>query len=197
VNIRLANFGLTAAFIASSLLPTAAKAQTVSLFGGETKVVLSSGFVSALGTLGVKPGAVGPGSLYGGVATFPITLGVADLALPKVEVGHAGGLSLTAGSTKVELLNFDIEVLDSSPVLTGIVTDNGAIVGRVPLFTIASIGNVYQPNKETLSIQDVSLTLTSTAASALNSIFNVKAFSGGFGIGTASTFTFVQLSHCK
>ena len=197
MNFRLANLGLAAALLTTSLLPTAAKAATFNLAGGETQVVLSSGFVSALGSLGVTPAAVGPATLRKGVAAFPITYGLVDLTNTLVEVNHVGGLSLTAGSTVVELLDFEIEVLNSSPVLTGIVTVNGAIAGRIPLFTIASIGSVYQPNKETLSIQGVALTLSSTAAAALNSVFNVTAFTSGFSIGTASTFTFVEEHSCK
>lgn len=186
------NFGLAAALTTMCFLPTAAKAQTVNLFGGETKVVLNSTFVSALGSLGVTPAAVGPASLYKGVATFPITVGLGNLSQPKVEIGHLGGLSLTAGSTKVELLNFQIEVLNSTPVLTGVVTVNGAIVDRLPLFSISLAGaNIYQPTKESLSIQGVTLTLTAGAASALNGVFGTTALTGGFPIGTASTLTFI------
>jgi len=196
VILTFRNLALAAALVTTTLVPKSAKADTVNLLGGETKVFLSQGFVSALGSLGVTPAAVVPGRLYKGVASFPITTGVADLVNTKVEIGHRGGLSLTAGKTKVDLLNFNIQVLDSTPVITGIVTVNGAIVGRVPLFNLA-IGNVYQPNKGTLSIQNVTLTLTDAAASALNSVFSVSAFAGGFNIGTASTFTFVQPIGCE
>ena len=183
---------MAAAVIATALLPNFAQAATANLAGGETKVVLSSAFVSALGSLGVTPGAAGAGSLYKGVASFPITVGLADLTNTYVDIGHVGGLSLTAGSTKVQLLNFQIEALPGSGAyISGIVTVNGAIVGQIPLFDLA-IGNVYQPNKETLSIQNVTVTLDAAAAGALNSVFNVNAFAGGFSIGTASTFTYVQ-----
>ena len=73
---------------------------------------------------------------------------------------------------------------------TGIVTVNGAIAGRLPLFDLA-IGNVYQPNRGTLSIQNVTVTLDPAAAAALNGVFKVSAFAGGFSIGTANTFAFV------
>jgi hypothetical protein len=140
---------------------------------------------------------VGLAHLYKGVAKFPITVGLANLSQPKVEIGHLGGLSLTAGKTVVHLLNFEIEVVDSTPVITGIVTVNGSIVDRLPLFNITAIGNIYQPYKEALSIQDVTLTLTSGAATALNGVFGTTALSGGFSIGTASTYTFLFGEACK
>jgi hypothetical protein len=184
----LKNFVLATMIVA---FPTLASAGTVNLAIGETTVYLSSGFVSALSSLGVTPGAVGPATLYRGAATFPVTVGIADLTNNYVDLGHVGGLSLTAGSTKVTLVNFQIEALPGNHAyISGIVTVNGAIAGRLPLFDLA-IGSVYQPNKETLSIQNVTVTLDPTAASALNGVFKVSAFAGGFGIGTASSVSFV------
>jgi len=49
-----------------------------------------------------------------GVATFPVTVGIADLTNTYVDLGHVGGLSLTAGSTKVTLVNFQIEALPAT-----------------------------------------------------------------------------------
>jgi hypothetical protein len=189
--MKLAKFTMAAAVLATTLLPNLAQASTSNIVGGETKVSLSSAFVSALGSLSVTPGAVGPATLYRGVATFPITVGLADLTNTYVDIGHVGGLSLTAGSTKVQLLNFQIEALPgAAPYISGIVTVNGAIAGRLPLFDLA-IGNVYQPNRGTLSIQNVTVTLDPAAAAALNGVFKVSAFAGGFSIGTANTFAFV------
>ncbi len=186
--MQLTNFTMAAAILATTLLPSIAQAGTANIVGGETKVILSGAFVSALTSLNVTPGAVGSGTLRKGVAEFPITVGVVDLTNTYVDIGHVGGLSLTAGSTKVTLVNFQIEALPgNSPYISGIVTVNGAIAGRLPLFDLA-IGNVYQPNAEFLSIQNVTVTLDPAAASALNGVFKVTAFSGGFNIGTASTF---------
>ena len=92
------------------------------------------------------------------------------------------------------LVNFQIEALPGSHAyISGIVTVNGAIAGRLPLFDLA-VGSVYQPNKESLSIQNVTVTLDATAASALNGVFKVSAFAGGFGIGTASSLSFVAIA---
>jgi len=188
---------LTTAVLAMSLLPNLAQAGTSNIIGGETKVTLSSAFVSALGSLGVKPAAVGPATLIKGVAGFPITVGVADLTNTHVDIGHVGGLSLTAGSTKVTLVNFQIEVLPgSAPYISGIVTVNGAVAGRLPLFDLTAIGNVYLPNKEWLSIQNVTVVLDPVAAGALNKVFGVTAFAGGFSIGTANTLALLEPAFC-
>jgi len=196
--MKLKNLTLAAGVLAAAILPNLAHAGTANVARGETKVFLSTQFVSALGSLGVKPGAVGPGTLYKGTATFPITVGIADLTNTYVDIGHAGGLSLTAGATKVTLVNFQIEVLKGgTPSITGIVTVNGAIVGRLSLFDLdLSKASVYQPNKETLAIQNVTVTLDPTAAGALNGVFNVTALAGGFPIGSASVFTFTYTPRC-
>jgi hypothetical protein len=195
--MKFRNLTLAATVLATTLLPNFAQAATANIIGGETKVALSSAFVSALGSLGVTPGAVGPGSLYKGVATFPITVGAADLTNTSVDIGHVGGLSLTAGSTKVTLVNFQIEVLPGvAPYISGVVTVNGAIAGRLPLFDLTAIGNVYQPNREWLSIQNVTVVLDPVAAGALNKVFSVTAFTGGFSIGTANTLALLE-TECK
>jgi hypothetical protein len=196
--MKFRNLALAACVLATTLLPNFAQAATANIIGGETKVALSSTFVSALGSLGVAPGAVGPASLFKGVATFPITVGVADLTNTLVDIGHVGGLSLTAGSTKVTLVNFQIEVLPGvAPYISGIVTVNGAIAGRLPLFDLTAIGNVYQPGKEWLSIQNVTVVLDPAAAAALNKVFGVTAFTGGFSIGTANTMALLETEYCK
>ena len=196
--MKFRNLPLAATVLAMTLLPNFAQAADANIFGGETKVALSSPFVSAIRSLGVTPGAVGPASLVRGVATFPITVGIADLANTLVDIGHVGGLSLTAGSTKVTLVNFQIEVLPGvAPYISGVVTVNGAIAGRLPLFDLTAIGNVYQPGKEWLSIQNVTVVLDPAAAGALNKVFGVTAFTGGFSIGTANTMALVEIQFCK
>jgi len=196
--MKFRNVTLTAAVLAATLLPNLAQAGTSNILGGETKVALSSAFVSALGSLGVTPGAVGPATLIKGVAAFPITVGAADLTNTYVDIGHVGGLSLTAGSTKVTLINFQIEVLPgSAPYISGVVTVNGAIAGRLPLFDLIAIGSVYQPSKEWLAIQNVTVVLDPAAAGALNKVFAVTAFSGGFSIGTANTLALLETEYCR
>ena len=158
---------------------------------GKTTVNLSQGFLNALATLRVSAGSVGEGSLRSGIASFPVTGGALDLGTAKGEINHAGGLFLAAGSTRVELISFNIDTTGASPVLTGLVIVNGDVLGRVPLFKL-TLPAVTLPLREqafnTFFLPGVGVTLTSEAAGALNAIFGVTAFAADFNIGNASVF---------
>lgn len=177
----------------------ASAAPSVQLTLGVTQVELSHDFLNALGTLGVTPDNVLPGALYtrSGRASvaFPIPTGELDAAGPKLEILHSGGLTLTAGSTRVALTSFIIENLGGALQLTGVVKANDTIVGRIPLFDLelTQAPEVTQPGKRgyfrnpaaQLEIEAVNVTLTDDAAAALNGVFNVTAFEEGFFIGVA------------
>jgi hypothetical protein len=175
----------------------AAPTQTVRF--GETAVRLDAGFLGALDTLGVAPSAIGPARLVadrrGNVfAGFPITTGRVDLGTARGEISHVGGLRLRAGNTTVELTDFDIDTTPARPVLTGLVTVNGDLVGRLPLFnlTLPAVSLPLQPQfGVVLQIPGVQLTLTDAAAGALNGVFGITALTGGIPIGLATTTTFV------
>jgi len=186
LRVAVAVLALTA-LISSSVLA----GPSVLLNEGRTSVTLSSDFIGALGALQLTAGAVGAGSLRSGVASFPITGGALDLANAKAEINHSGGLVLATNTTRVQLLSFNIDTTGATPVLTGLVTVNGDVVGRLPLFTLglpaltlplqpAAFGTIFLPG--------VQVRLSAEAATALNSIFGVNAFVEGFNIGTASVF---------
>lgn len=198
---RLAAAGL--AFAGTLALGQAAIAEpSVQLITGSTKVHLSTELVEALGTLGVAPASVLPGTLtvteQGALAEFPIPTGELDVAGPVLEVLHTGGLTLTAGETRVALTSFIVENLGEILQLTGIVKVNDTIVGRVPLFDaeltrapevtgdpIAGVG--------ILRIRTVNLTLTEGAADALNTAFGLDGvFTAGFPIGTARIYARIR-----
>ena len=160
---------------ATTLIPTA----------GKTEVQLSNELVGALIFAGVQPGAVGPGTLSKkGLATFPITTGAVEGF--KGEVDHSGGLSLTAGGTRVVLNSFIIDALNAQPVLTGLVIANGGIFGRAPLFNVDTSGVQVVTKGKKVTMSNVKLTLSQTAADALNQLFGVTAFTVNFPIGTAT-----------
>lgn len=173
-------------------------AKVDSLTGTSTSVKLDSGFTSALMTLGLTPGVVGTATLDGttGTVTFPITGGNVTVynkgaVTPYVQgkIEHMGsGLSLTAGSTKVELTNFTIDPGDNSN-LTGDVSVNGTSAATgAKLFDLG--GGTLQPI--TVDAQGVA-TLTGTkvflsddAAALLDSTFKTDAVKGGLLIGVAT-----------
>lgn len=176
---------------------TAAAEPSVQLISGNTTVVLSSQLLNALGSLGVAPDNVLPGGLHpttgGANVVFPIPTGELDAAGPKLEILHAGGLTLTAGSTRVALTSFIIENIGAGGrlQLTGVVKANDSIVGRIPLFTVQltqapSVTAGTGTAAGRLTVRQAKLTLTARAASTLNAAFGLDGvFTAGFPIGTA------------
>jgi hypothetical protein len=88
----------------------------------------------------------------------------------------------------VKLQSFIIDSTGSEPVITGLVVEDGKLVGRVSLFRIAypsGISLPLKPDHGVLKADNIGLSLTSPAASALNAAFHVTALSAGFDVGTA------------
>jgi len=175
----------------------AVAAPSVQLISGHTTVVLSPELLGALGSLGVAPDNVLPGGLHptskGANVVFPIPTGELDAAGPKLEILHSGGLTLTAGDTRVALTSFIIENIGSSGrlQLTGIVKANDTIVGRIPLFSVRlsqspEVTGGSGKNAGRLTVRQARLTLTPRAAETLNAAFGLDGvFTSGFPIGTA------------
>lgn len=173
----------------------AVAAPSVQLTGGATSVRLSQELLGALGSLGVVPDNVLPGGLHptshGATVVFPIPTGELDAQGPVLEIIHSGGLTLTAGDTRVALTSFIIENIGNDLRLSGVVKANDTIVGRIPLFRIAltqapevtpGTGN----GAGRLKVEGAELTLTSRAAATLNAVFGLDGvFTAGFPIGTA------------
>ena len=178
---------LAAVVLATTTSAFAQKTETVE--GGRTIVALADSFVSALGSLSVTPGTVSPTELRGTKVNFPITGGAIDLDTGSGQILHAGGLTLTAGNTEVKLQSFIIDTTSSQPVITGLVVVNGKLVGRLALFNLtppSGINLPLTPSHGALETKDIGVTLTATAASALNEVFGIKALAGGLEIGTAN-----------
>lgn len=158
----------------------------IDLFSGNTSVELSSGFVGALTSLNITPGRVYPTTIRSGKATFPITDGTLDSQTLRGEIVHNGGLTLTRGTTQVRLKSFIIDTTGTGIVLTGLVSANGSVVGRVPLFDLQIPSSVSGDRRfERVALNGVAVTLRQEAATALNAVFATNAFVAGFNIGTA------------
>lgn len=194
-------FASTAAAITVSVVSvsTAIAAPTAGLQSGYTAVKLDPGFTAALTSLNVKLGTLPKSGVYQGQAYFPIVGGAIDLASAKGEIPHAGGLTLTAGVTRVELSDFVIDTFEAAPVLTGIVVVNDSIVARIPLFDLTLPPGFAVPltadRGRFITLNNVGVKLNLTAATALNDVFKVTAFAGGFTIGTAKVQTVTVREH--
>ncbi len=185
---------LSTTIACAALAVTAQAAPTFAVGYGDTSVKLDPIFVGALQSLSVTPSAIGYARLKNGVATFPVTDGDFDFGTAKGEITHAGGLMLKAGTTTVELRDFNIDTSGSSPVLTGKVIANDSFVARIPLFDLTlpalTLPLAAPRGWGQLTVPGVKVTLNAGAAAALNGVFNVIAFTGGIPIGEATVKTY-------
>ncbi|WP_423919242.1 hypothetical protein ACPEEZ_11940 [Frigoribacterium sp. 2-23] len=163
--------------------------------GVDTKVAVDSSFVSALTSLGLTPGVVGTATFTDGTFSFPITGGNVTYYDPdgdvrpyvQGDVQHDGsGLSLTAGSTVVELKNFDID--PGASKLYGDVVVNGETVA-----SHAYLFNLWGGSLKPLQMQGDNAVLTGTtvhispdAAGLLNSTFKTDAVQDEMLVGVAT-----------
>ena len=165
--------------------------------GGDTSVALDQGFLDALSGLGVTPGVTGTATLADGAVDFPITGGTVTLYdmdsgyRPFVQgvLFHQGsGLSLTAGSTTVELSNFAVD--PGKPArLFGDVSVNGELaVPSAPLFILdgSTLEPVTMDADGSAVLTGTTVKLTAAAAELLNTTFGISDIPAELVIGIAT-----------
>jgi hypothetical protein len=192
----------TALTTSLSAAPLASQAADFITARGQTAVALSPGFLAALSGASIAPSAIRPGQLdaFAGqtYAVFPITTGQVDTVSRTGEIDHAGGLTLTAGSKVVQLTSFAIDIYSgAAPVLTGLVSANGSLLGRVPLFDLSLAGAQIGDQFDLLTIANVTLTLDPVATGALNSVFGISlpTTPGAITVGTADIAALLQVDN--
>jgi hypothetical protein len=164
------------------------------LQGESTAIALDKGFTDALTALKLTPGVVGTAKLTDGSLVFPITGGNVTIfkkgqVSPYVigQVQHEGsGFSLTAGDTKVEITNLNVDPGVSR--VYGDVSVNGK-VAATSAFIFQLDGRTLQP----LKTEGTDAILTGTkvevspvAASLLNQTFKTDAVKAGLLVGIAT-----------
>ena len=176
--------------------PTPA-AQIDTLTGKQTAVTLDQGFLDGLTALQLTPAMIGSGTLEGGRVAFPITGGNVTYYSPDSGVtpyvqgliNHDGsGLQLTGANGKVvKLENFVVDPAKS--ILTGNVTVDGAVFAEsADLFFLD--GRTLNPlevreAEGTAVLEGTTVSLTKTAADALNMVFETDALAEFFKVGVA------------
>jgi hypothetical protein len=171
------------------------------LSGKQTAVKLDAGFVEGITGLGLAPGVLGGAKFDGmaGVVSFPITGGNVKYFDPESGVDpyvqgriehFQSGLTLTKGATQVALTDFVVDPGES--MLMGKVAVNGkafpAPDTEVPLFfldgsTLNPLAEGTEPN--TAVLEGTTVSLTKTAADALNMVFKTDALAEFFKVGVA------------
>jgi len=169
-------------------------ARVDSLTGESTSIALDKGFTDALTSLKVAPGVVGTATLQGSSVVFPITGGSVRVfkkgeVVPYVigEIQHEGsGLSLTAGGTKVELTNFNVD--PGVQRVYGDVTVNGKVAATSAyLFTLD--GATLKPlttSGDTATLTGTKVEISPVAAPLLDSTFKTDAVKAGLLVGIAT-----------
>jgi hypothetical protein len=164
-----------------------------SLQGNNTQVALDQGFVDALTSLKLTPGTVGTAKLVDGALVFPITGGNVTVFKPGAvspyvigQIQHEGsGLSLTAGDTKVELTNLNVDPGVSR--VYGDVSVNGkTAVTSAYLFKLD--GRTLKPlatGSGTATLEGTKVEISPVAAPLLNDTFKTDAVKPGLLVGIA------------
>ena len=167
------------------------------LTGKQTAVTLDAGFLEGLTALKLTPATIGGAKLEGAVISFPISGGNVTYydptsgVTPYVQglINHDdSGLQLTGANGKVvKLENFVVDPAES--VLTGKVTVDGAVFAETaPLFFLdGRTLNPLEVNADagTAVLEGTTVSLTKTAADALNMVFETDALAEFFTVGIA------------
>jgi hypothetical protein len=164
------------------------------LSGQTTAIALDQGFTDALTQLKLTPGVVGDAKLEDGSLVFPITGGNVTVFKPGEvspyvigQIQHEGsGLSLTAGDTKVELTNFNVDPGVSR--VYGDVTVNGE-VAATSAFLFQLDGRTLKPLEtegSTAILQGTKVEISDVAAPLLNDTFKTDAVKAGLLVGIAT-----------
>lgn len=157
---------------------------------GRAVINFDPGFLSAANSLGTQLGGVGFSNFTSGTLVLPTVGGIVDLQTARGEVNLLGGLSVNATSGQVRLQNF---VLDTTgnPMFTAMLVVNNRLVGRIPLFDLATPTGTTLPLQTTvgvLQINGYAVTLDPTGAAALNAAFGIQSIQGGVYVGTMNLY---------
>jgi len=165
----------------------------VRLTGGDTSVTTAPGIAAALLGHGIVPIATLPGTQGariggGGVAvrfTFPVTGGWLNAAKLRGTIWHKGGILFADLPAGKQILVSDFVISVHQGVLTAEVNGNPKV--RVPLLRLSLLHAAIASGRHYVRITGIVVTLTGTAASALNATFGTSLFKPGLELGTAST----------
>ncbi len=157
-----------------------AQPSQILLTGGSTTLALDAGTAAALTSLGVAPSVIAPGAATARGLAFPATGGRLDASTFAGRITHSGGIALTAGSTRVELKDFIINVT-GSPNLSAQVGDSTT---RVPLTVDLSSARTGI-SRRTAVVRGAKVALSAASAAALNAAFGTTALTAGLPLGVA------------
>lgn len=172
-------FGTTVGLVAAGSAGSQAGAEREYELG-YTQVVVAPAVYDLIVGAGITPSVVGPATAFPFEGTLATRYPISQLQVENLRIKHDGGVRLTAGDATILLKRFWIDVgrLRVSAVVRGSIGE----VGRVDLFKLRL--------SDDPDLGLVGLTLTDTAAGALNATFGVDAFAedATFGYATPRLF---------
>ena len=173
-------FATSAGLVAFGQTAADARGAHAKSHAGYTQVVVDPAVYALVAGAGITPAPIGGASAAPYADTLAARFPITGFSLFGLRIKHSGGISLTAGAATISLSSFYIDLARQR--VSGKVAGSIGNVGRVDLFKIRSSA------RPDLGL--VRLTLTDTAAGALNATFGVQAFAGGdtFGYETPRPF---------
>jgi hypothetical protein len=187
-------------FVVAALTLQTASADVVRVQAGLTTLNLDSGTVGALTGAGITATPFAPALFFTSPLgiSFPIVTGVLDTATAKARIFHSGGVRLTnpAGITVV-LSDFLVDTFNlSNTQIWANVSASPTPAGPYSYATIVNlivtlpsgIGTIV-PQNGTVVLPGIKVSLSQSAATALNVAFGTSLFTAGLPLGTANLVT--------
>jgi hypothetical protein len=163
--------------------------------GGRTTLELSTTFYSALQSLGITVTADDSAEKRGAHLYLPIVAGsVVDLNTGRGNVLHSGAIIFAGQGVTATLTGLIFDSTVPQPVISAVLTENGAVLGRFNLFDATPPAGFTVPltvTSDLLVLDNFTLTLDPSIATLLNSMGAGGSFQAGYTIGTVNFTGFV------
>lgn len=159
----------------------ATAATELALTGDQTTLVLDSGTAGVLEQKMVTVAPIAPATAGDDGISFPITGGTIDAETLAGKIEHSGGLVFSAGGTELEVTDFVIDnTAVDDPVVPLLAT---AGEDQIPLLAVDLSALERSEDGDVIVLEGIAASLTSEAADALNTTFDVAFFEEGLAIG--------------
>jgi hypothetical protein len=197
MNLSIQKMTLATTVAALALAASSALAQSIyPTEGGRTTLTLSKAFLGDVTAAGATVTTFAGPQLFQNQIAFGISTGQVNLENADAQIVHNGGFTLTAGTKQVSVDSLIATTFGVQPVVTGLVTANGHLVGRLNIFDIALGSDVKLPlaPKNGDFYLGLSWNLDPQAASEINDALGTSAFHDSAYVGYSSSLILVPLA---
>jgi hypothetical protein len=152
----------------------------VAVVGKDTSLVINPATAQTLKTAEITVTVVAPATTKSAVLIFPESGGSITVATLEGTIEHTGGLTFSHAGKSVKLTSLILDT--TTKQLTALVSGQ-----REPIFdlNLTSLARASGPNG-TILASNIKMTVTSQAASTLNSGLGVSTFTTGMPFGVAT-----------